>query len=93
MTCGGILGWVACALVFITFLAHEMRVLRTLAILSNIAFIAYGGLDHLWPIVALHIAMMPVNIVRLSQTFATTQRGDFASIVSDRSSASVPNIG
>jgi CRP/FNR family transcriptional regulator, cyclic AMP receptor protein len=78
VTAGDVLGWIASALVFSTFLAHEMRLLRTLAIFSNIAFIAYGGLYHLWPIVALHLAMVPVNVVRLRQTFLGAPKGRLA---------------
>jgi hypothetical protein len=67
MSVGDMLGWFAASLVFSTFLARQMTPLRTLAIFSNIAFIAYGGLYHLWPIVGLHLSMLPVNIVRLRQ--------------------------
>ena len=42
-----------------------MMTLRALAITSNIAFIGYGYLGELWPILILHAAMLPVNIHRL----------------------------
>jgi hypothetical protein len=43
------------------------HLLRALAIASNLAFIGYGYLDHLWPIVILHVAMLPMNVIRLRQ--------------------------
>jgi hypothetical protein len=65
---GDALGWLAASLVFATFLARQMPMLRSLAISSNVAFIGYGLLYHLWPIVGLHVAMLPVNVVRLRQS-------------------------
>jgi hypothetical protein len=44
--------------------------LRTLAIASNVAFIAYGYLDTLWPILILHATMLPMNVLRLRQELA-----------------------
>jgi hypothetical protein len=67
------LGWLAAGLVFSTFLARSMAPLRTLAIFSNIAFIAYGGLYHLWPIVGLHLSMLPVNVVRLREALGAAK--------------------
>lgn len=66
-----LLGWLASSLVFATFCARRMLPLRLLAILSNFAFIAYGYAGHLWPILALHLAMLPINIVRLRQLSPT----------------------
>lgn len=62
-----LLGWTASILVFAAFCARDMLPLRLLAIASNFAFIAYGYGDRLWPIVILHAAMLPMNVVRLGQ--------------------------
>jgi hypothetical protein len=61
------LGYVAAGLVFATFCAQRMAFLRAIAIASNVAFIGYGFLDGLWPILILHSAMLPVNIRRYRQ--------------------------
>jgi hypothetical protein len=61
------LGYVAAGLVFATFCAQRMALLRELAIASNVAFIGYGFLDGLWPILILHSAMLPINIRRYRQ--------------------------
>jgi len=62
------LGYVAAGLVFATFCAQRMALLRALAIASNVAFIGYGFLDGLWPILILHSAMLPINIQRCRQS-------------------------
>ena len=60
------LGYVAAGLVFATFCAQRMASLRALAIASNVAFIGYGFLDSLWPILLLHSTMLPINIISSS---------------------------
>jgi hypothetical protein len=52
-------------------LREVMVVLRVLAIASNLAFIAYGYCAGLWPILALRTAMLPLNLMRLSEAAAT----------------------
>jgi CRP/FNR family transcriptional regulator, cyclic AMP receptor protein len=60
-------GYLASLLVLLTFLMKDMRPLRITAILSNIAFIAYAGLNWLPPVLVLHVLLLPVNILRLRQ--------------------------
>jgi hypothetical protein len=43
-------GYVASTLFLLTFVAKDMRVLRTNAIFSNLAFIAYGSIEWLPPV-------------------------------------------
>jgi len=73
------LGYVAAGLVFATFCATRMASLRALAIVSNVAFIGYGFLDDLWPILVLHCAMLPMNIQRYRQSV----RGHFGTTTAD----------
>ena len=61
------LGWIAASLVLATFCAKRMRLLRAIAIASNLAFIAYGVAANLWPIMILHVIMLPLNIRRLHE--------------------------
>jgi hypothetical protein len=58
-------GYLASALVLLTFMSKDMRLLRIIAIFSNIAFITYGLLDWLPPVLILHTLLLPLNIVRL----------------------------
>lgn len=61
------IGFLASGLVLATFCMRSMCALRYIAIASNLAFIAYGYFGGLLPIVALHVLLLPVNIVRLLQ--------------------------
>jgi hypothetical protein len=60
-------GYVASLLVFCTFYMKTMIPLRAVAIGSNVAFLAYGLLGGLYPVVALHAALLPLNAARLLQ--------------------------
>ena len=60
-------GYVASTLVLLTFIAKDMRVLRTAAIFSNLAFITYGTVEWLPPVLFLHMLLLPLNIVRLAE--------------------------
>jgi CRP/FNR family transcriptional regulator, cyclic AMP receptor protein len=64
-------GYVAAALVLAAFCMSSMTALRVLAILSNVAFIAYAHCQGLMPILILHMILLPVNIGRLSQMRST----------------------
>jgi hypothetical protein len=59
------LGYLASALVLATFCMRDMRRLRWMAIASNLAFIAYGALADLGPVLVLHLLLLPVNVQRL----------------------------
>ena len=63
-----LIGYVASALVFATFYMKTMMPLRTVAIASNVAFISYGYLGGMAPILILHVALLPLNLWRLHQT-------------------------
>ena len=41
--------------------------LRLIALGSNVAFLTYGALLHLYPVLLLHIVLMPVNLWRLTE--------------------------
>jgi hypothetical protein len=60
-------GWLAAALMLGTFLCRSHRRLRSLALSANFAFIAYGALAGLAPVMALHLLLVPINVLRLVQ--------------------------
>ena len=66
-------GYVASALVLLTFIAKDMRQLRTAAIFSNLAFITYGTLEWLPPVFLLHLVLLPLNIFRLAEIVTATR--------------------
>jgi CRP/FNR family cyclic AMP-dependent transcriptional regulator len=66
--------WVAALLVFSTFFMKTMIPLRVVAIASNVAFMGYallglkyGIFGRVYPILVLHSALLPLNVVRLRQ--------------------------
>jgi hypothetical protein len=60
-------GFIASTLVLATFTMKDMRMLRIVAIFSNIAFITYAALDWLLPVLTLHLMLLPLNLLRLRQ--------------------------
>jgi len=64
-----ILGYAASAAVLVTFCMSTMIPLRIVALGSNILFCAYGYFDHLYPVLALHAILFPVNMLRLIQFY------------------------
>ena len=61
------IGFAAAGLVLATFCMRSMRALRWVAIASNLAFIAYGYLGNLAPVLLLHLLLLPVNVYRVTQ--------------------------
>jgi hypothetical protein len=51
--------------VLATFLMRTMRLLRLVAILSNVLFVGYGYIDHIQPVFLLHLTLLPINLWRL----------------------------
>jgi len=62
-----LLGYAASATVFATFCMKTMIPLRMLAIASNVLFCCYGYFDHIYPVLILHLALLPINTIRLIQ--------------------------
>jgi hypothetical protein len=60
-------GYVASTLVLLTFMTKDMRLLRLVAIFSNLAFISYGALVWLPPVLGLHLLLLPLNVLRLRE--------------------------
>jgi hypothetical protein len=58
-------GYSASILVFMTFYMKDMIKLRLLALCSNVAFLIYACPLHLFPILVLHGALIPINVCRL----------------------------
>ena len=65
-------GYLASALVLATFCMRDMVPLRCVAIASNLAFIAYGALADLGPVLVLHLLLLPVNVGRLAGSCEST---------------------
>ena len=61
-----IAGWAASALMLCTFLCEEALMLRAVAVSANLAFIVYGALAGLAPVLVLHLVLIAVNLRRLA---------------------------
>jgi CRP/FNR family transcriptional regulator, cyclic AMP receptor protein len=67
-------GYVAAALVFMTFYMKTMVPLRVIGICSNCAFITYGYLGGLYPVLILHLILLPLNSLRLREMLLLTKQ-------------------
>jgi hypothetical protein len=76
------LGWLACGLVMLAFIMTAMVPLRIAALCGNLAFIAYGYLLGLEPVLALHVILLPINACRLIQELRR-RRGDQLTLIRD----------
>lgn len=68
------LGYLAAILVFCSFYAKTFAMLRLVAITSNLTFIGYAIAKGLYPILALHAVLLPLNCLRLAQLRAMANR-------------------
>lgn len=68
------IGYLASLLVLATFCMSEMVALRAVAIASNVAFIAYGWLGGIDPVLVLHVVLLPTNLWRLVQALHSARR-------------------
>ena len=71
---GEIAGYLAAILVFLTFYMKTMIPLRIIGICSNCMFIIYGSLDGLYPVLVLHLILLPLNGLRLREMLRLTQQ-------------------
>ena len=60
-------GYVAGGLTFLAFFMKDSIRLRQIALLSNVFYAVWAGSIHFYPTLALHVALFPVNAVRLVQ--------------------------
>lgn len=89
-----LVAWLAAGLVFASFFMKTIVPLRTLAIAGNLAFIVYGLLglrygifDKVLPILVLHCALLPLNVLRLREV-----TGNIRAIRSMRTADDAPDI-
>jgi hypothetical protein len=69
------LGFCAAVTVLASFCMTTIFTLRTFAIASNILFICYGLLGHIYPVFFLHVALLPINLVKLHRLQHRSQFG------------------
>ena len=69
-----IAGYLAAFFVFLTFYMKTMVPLRVIGICSNCAFIGYGYLGGLYPVLILHFILLPLNSLRLREMLRLTRQ-------------------
>jgi CRP/FNR family transcriptional regulator, cyclic AMP receptor protein len=73
MRIGEIAGYLAAVFVFLTFYMKTMVPLRIVGICSNCTFIVYGYLGGLYPVLILHLILLPLNGLRLREILRLTR--------------------
>ena len=69
-----LLGWIAAGFTLAAYAMRTMLPLRIAAIGSNLFFIAYATLSGFYPILVLHMTLLPFNIIRLLEIINLTKR-------------------
>jgi CRP/FNR family cyclic AMP-dependent transcriptional regulator len=67
-------GYLGALMTLTTFSMKTMLHLRIAGIVSNLVFIAYGVLGHVYPVLMLHLALLPLNVWRLRQLLQLTRQ-------------------
>jgi cyclic nucleotide-binding protein len=73
-TWGDVAGYLGGILIVLSFFKTTMIPLRAIGAISNLCFVAYGYLDALYPMMMLHAALFPLNVVRLCQMVKLVRR-------------------
>jgi hypothetical protein len=71
-----VMGYAASGLTLATFAQRTMLPMRITAIGANICFIGYGAMGQFIPVLALHILLLPVNLVRLRTLVSQPHSGE-----------------
>jgi len=79
MQAAELFGYLGALLTLATFSMKTMLRLRVVGIVANLAFITYGVVGAVHPVLLLHLALLPLNIWRLRQLLRLTRRIDEAS--------------
>jgi CRP/FNR family cyclic AMP-dependent transcriptional regulator len=75
MLTGEVVGWMAAGLTLLTFSMRSMIGLRSAALAANMCFIAYGSLSGLYPVLVLHVLLVPCNLYRLIELLRDRHHG------------------
>ena len=70
-----LVGYLAALLMFSTFYMKKMIPLRAVGICSNIAFIIFAGSSGVYPLLILHICLLPLNTIRMVQMIKLVKEG------------------
>jgi CRP/FNR family cyclic AMP-dependent transcriptional regulator len=80
-------GWLASGFVLLAFTMTAMIPLRISALCGNLAFIAYGQALGLKPVLALHVALLPINAWRLWQEYRRASTAKYNALATNSGKA------
>lgn len=69
------LGWIAAASMLATFACQTAFSMRLFAIGANLAFIVYSYQIGIMPVLLLHLALVPINVLSLLKLFRSKPQG------------------
>jgi CRP/FNR family cyclic AMP-dependent transcriptional regulator len=72
------IGYLASLLVLLTFCMNTMMTLRAVAICSNLAFAIYGVAANVYPVLLLHLILLPLNALHLINMLWLLRRAKLA---------------
>jgi len=72
-------GYLGALLTLTTFSMKTMLHLRMAGIVSNLAFVTYGAMGSVYPVLLLHLTLLPLNLWRLRQLLQLTRQIEEAS--------------
>jgi CRP/FNR family transcriptional regulator, cyclic AMP receptor protein len=72
------IGYLASLLVLLTFCMNTMMTLRAVAICSNLAFVIYGVAANVYPVLLLHLILLPLNALHLIKMVWLLRRAKLA---------------
>lgn len=64
------IGCAAALLWLLTFFMRQMVALRAVALVASATWLTYGCADHIFPVIAVHSVLLPLNGFRLAQTLS-----------------------
>ncbi len=67
-------GYLGALLTLTTFSMKTMLHLRMVGIVANLAFVSYGALGGVYPVLILHLTLLPLNLWRLWQLRSLTRQ-------------------
>ena len=83
-------GWIGASFTLMAFSMRTIIVIRSVALLSNVFFIAYGVYASIYPVLVLHIALIVMNTLRLLQVRRDINRATKHQNVTDWAVALAP---
>jgi hypothetical protein len=86
------LGFCASFAVLASFCMTTIVSLRLLALTSNVLFSTYGLIAHIYPVVFLHLMLLPINLVKLYRLRWQKRVSGVASPQAQSSISSSPQI-